>query len=116
MGCLILLSNLFDGQFNAINGGHITISRDWAKSLLCRMGCVKRRVSTSAKVTPQDFDERKEQFLYDANVLVNYEEIPDSLVVNWDHTGITYIPTSSRIMEKEGKSELKYWELMTKDR
>ena len=47
-------------------------------------------MSTSAKVTPQDFDERKEQFLHDANVIVNYEEIPDSLVVNWDHTGIKY--------------------------
>ena len=95
-----------DSNLLAINGGHITISKDWAKSLLCRMGYVKRRVSTSAKVTPQDFDERKEQFLYDANVLVNYEEIPDSLVVNWDHTGIKYIPTSSWTMEKEGKKRV----------
>ena len=87
----------------AINGGHITINKDWAKSLLHRMGYVKRRVSTSAKVAPQDFDDRKEQFLYDAQVLVNYEEIPDSLVVNWDHTGIKYVPVSSWTMEKEGK-------------
>ena len=36
-------------------------------------------------------------------MLANYEEIPDSLVVNWDHTGIKYIPTSSWTMEKEGK-------------
>ena len=79
-----------DSNLLAINGGHITISKDWAKSLLCRMGYVKRRVSTSVKVTPQDFDERKKQFLYDAKVLVNYEEIPDSLVINWDHTGIKY--------------------------
>ena len=95
-----------DSNLLAINGGHITISRDWAKSLLYRMGYVKRRVSTSVKVTSQDFDERKEQFLYDANVLVNYEEIPDSLVVNWDHTGIKYIPTSSWTMEKEGKKQV----------
>ena len=90
-------SNLLD-----INGGHITITKDWAKSLLFRMGYVKRRVSTSAKLLPEDFDDRKEQFLYDAKVLVNYEEIPDSLVINWDHTGIKYIPVSSWTMEREG--------------
>ena len=95
-----------DSNLLAINGGHIAISKDWAKSLLCRMGYVKRRVSTSAKVTPQDFDERKKQFLYDGKVLVNYEEIPDSLVINWDHTGIKYIPTNSWTMEKEGKKRV----------
>ena len=59
-------------------------------------------MSTSGKLLPEDFDERKEQFLYDAKVLVNYEEIPDSLVINWDHTGIKYIPVSSWTMEREG--------------
>ena len=72
-----------DSNLIAINDGHITISKDWAKSLLCRIGYVKRRVSTSAKVTPEDFDEWKEYFLYDAKMLVNYEDIPASLVVNW---------------------------------
>ena len=98
-------SNLLD-----INGEHITITncKDWAKSLLFRMGFVKRRVSTSAKLLPEDFDEWKEQFLYDAKVLVNYEEIPDSLVINWDHTGIKYIPVSSCTMEREGTKELRF--------
>ena len=81
-----------DSNLLAINGGHITIRKDWVKSLLCRMGYVKRRVSTSAKVTPQDFDGRKKQFLYDAKVQVNFLEIPDSLVVNWDHTGVNTYP------------------------
>ena len=27
-----------DSNLLAINGGHITISKDWAKSPLCRMG------------------------------------------------------------------------------
>ena len=41
------------------------------QNLYCvEWGYFKRRVSTSVKVTLQDFDERKEQFLYDANVLV----------------------------------------------
>jgi len=31
-----------DSNLLASNGGHITISKDWAKSLLHRMGYVKR--------------------------------------------------------------------------
>ena len=58
-----------DSILLAINNGHITISKDWAKSLLCRKGYGKRRVSISKKVTPQNSDEWKEQFLYDAKVL-----------------------------------------------
>jgi len=58
------------------------------KSLLHRMGYVKRIVSTSAEVPPKDFDALKAQFVYDADVLVDYGDIPDALVINWDHTGI----------------------------
>ena len=102
MGCAEGVVMHHDSNLLDINGGHITITKDWAKSLLSRMGYVKRRVSTSAKVLPEDFNERREQFLYDAKVLVNYEEILDSLVINWDHTGIKYIPVSSWTMEREG--------------
>ena len=29
-------------------------------------------------------------------------EIPDDLVLNWDQTGIYYVPVSSWMMDKEG--------------
>jgi len=48
-----------DSNLLTSNSGHITISKDWAKSVLHRMGYVKRRVSTSAKVLPKDFDAHK---------------------------------------------------------
>jgi len=70
-----------DSNLLAENGGHITISKDWAKSLLHRMGYVKRKVSTSAKVPPKDFDALRAQFIYDVDVLVNYGDIPDALVI-----------------------------------
>ena len=35
----------------ACNGGHICLGKPWAKNLLLRMGYVKRRGSTSAKIT-----------------------------------------------------------------
>ena len=70
------------------------------------MDYVKRRVSTSAKVPPKDFDALKAQFVYDADVLVDYGDIPDALVINWDHTGIKYIPVGSWTMEKEGQKRV----------
>ena len=55
-----------------------------------------RRASTKA------FDEHITHFLYNAKCFVGMEKILDSLVINWDQTGIQYIPVSSWAMEKEG--------------
>ena len=46
-------SNLF-----ACNGGHISLGKPWAKNLLSHMGYVKRRGSTSAKITVSTFEEQ----------------------------------------------------------
>jgi len=45
--------------------------------------------------TPDTLDEHKAQFLFDAKCFVGMGKIPDSLVINWDQTGIQYIPVSS---------------------
>ena len=65
------------------------IGKPWAKHLLSRMGYVKRRGSTAAKVAVSDFEERKQQFLLDVKIVVKLEEIPSKLVINWDQTGIS---------------------------
>ena len=39
-----------DANLLAINGGSITLSKDWAKYMLKCMGWVKRRASLKAKV------------------------------------------------------------------
>jgi len=75
--------------------GPITITKHWARSLLTRMHFVKRRGNTKAKVNVSDFDQFKTQFVYDVKAITQFEEIPDSLVINWDHTGINYVPISS---------------------
>ena len=38
------------------NGGHLNPDKTWAKSLLRRMGFVKREASTSTRVAVQDFE------------------------------------------------------------
>ena len=47
----------------------------------------------------------KSQFLFDMKTIVEMEEIPHDLVINWDQTGIHYIPVSSRTTEKKGRNE-----------
>ena len=77
-----------DSNLLACNGGHISLSKHWGKHLLSHMGYLKHRVSTKAKDAVQDFEEVKAQFLLDIKVVIEIDEIPLNLVINWDQTGI----------------------------
>ena len=88
------------------NGGPITITNNWAKSLLHRMNFVKRRGSSTAKLTVTNFEAVKEQFIIDVNAVVEMEEIPPQLVFNWDQTGISIVPGSSWTMEVKGSKRV----------
>ena len=48
----------------------------------------------------------KTEFLYDIEVIRDMEEVPDCLVINWDHTGINYVPASNWTMAKEGTNRV----------
>ena len=52
------------------------------------MGFVKRRASTKAKISIENFEEVKAQFLLDIKAVVEMEDIPFDLIINWDQTGI----------------------------
>jgi len=58
--------------------------KGWAQSVLSRMGMVKCKVCSMNKVTPEHFDIVKEQFLLDIKRLVDLEDIPPALIINWD--------------------------------
>ena len=89
----------YDANSLAKNGGPIDISKEWAKMLLRRMGLVKRQGTTKAKVNPLDFEILKKQYLADIRTKVYMEDIPADLIINWDHTGLKYIPVSNWTME-----------------
>ena len=91
-----------DSNLLAANGGHIVLTKHWGKHLLTCMGFVKRRASTKAKIAIQNFDEVKAQFLLDIKVVCEMDEIPFDLVINWDQTGIHYVPVGSWTMAKQG--------------
>lgn len=63
------------------------------------MAFVKRKGSTKSKVTVEHFEEVKQQYLLD---IKESEEILDKLSINWDQTGVNYIPISQWTMAKKG--------------
>ena len=93
-------------RYLAGTGGHVEINKYWAKNFLHRMEFVKRRGTTKAKVEVEDFELLKEQYLRDIKSVIEMDEIPDELVINWDQTGIHYVPVSSWTMEKEGSKRI----------
>ena len=102
IGCAEGIIRNKDSNLLAANGGHIVLTKSCSKHLLERMGYVKRRASTKAKVNIDDFKAVENQFLFNVQAVVEMEEILDDLIINWDQTGIHYIPVGSWTMDKEG--------------
>lgn len=82
------------------NGGHLSVSPSFAKSVLKRMGYVKRKCSNAGKVTVERFEEAQEEFLADIKAEVLMHDIPLDLVFNWDQTGIHLVPTGEWTMHQ----------------
>ena len=87
-------------------GGPATLSKGWAKSILSRMNFTKRMGTTQAKITPNDFEERRLQFLHDIIDIVHMEDIPPELIINWDQTGLNLVPTSNWTMAQKGQKRV----------
>ena len=54
----------------------------------------------------QNFEEIKAQFLLDIKAVVEMEDIPFDLIINWDQTGIHYVPVGSWTMDKVGSKRV----------
>ena len=70
------------------------------------MGFVKRKGGTKARVLPTNFDGLRTTFLQQIQVTMEFEEIPSELVLNWDHTALSYVPASKWTMEKKGATRI----------
>ena len=66
------------------------------------MGYVKRKATTKAKISPVFFEQLKTQFLSDVRTVVTMENIPPELIINWDQTGIKYVPISCWTLAQKG--------------
>ena len=90
----------------------IALTEGWAKYLLRRMGFVRRKATTKAKISVEDFEEIKRDYVLDMEVVVSMDEIPKELIINFDQTGIHYVPVSDWTMAEEGAKRV---ELVGKD-
>ena len=64
-----------------------------SRSLLLRMGMVRRKATSSkSKLSPIEFDTRKEAYLHSIAGMIRFHAIPFQLIVNWDQTGIKLVP------------------------
>lgn len=48
------------------------------------------------------FQQIKEEFLLEIKNIVSMDEIPAELVINFDQSALSYVPTSHWTMEREG--------------
>ena len=62
----------------------------------------RRKVSNAGKVLPAEYAELKEQFLADVAAEMILNDIPADLVINWDQTGLKFIPTGEWTMHLSG--------------
>ena len=78
------------------NGGHLTLTKTWAYSLLKRMGYTKRKASTKTKtnVTEAEFELAKKLYLEKIKLAVADCKIPEDIVINLDQSGINILPSS----------------------
>ena len=71
------------------------------------MGFMKRKAKAKIKVLVEDFEKLKSQFLVDIETFTSLEEIPESLVFDWDQTAIKYVPVPDWSMDKKGTKKVK---------
>ena len=91
----VVISHMHDANLPFENGGYIKITKSWSQQLLERMNLVKRKGTTAVKVLPCNFEKLKKQFLSDVCSTVIMEDIPEELIINWDQTGLKYVPVSN---------------------
>ena len=84
------------------NGGHIELTKSWAKFLLKRMNMVKCKGTTSKTFVVENFTQEKDKYLKSIISKVEMYKIPPELVINWDQTGINIVPVSQWTMDVEG--------------
>ena len=89
-------------------GGHVSLTADWARLLLHRMGYVKRKGITKAntKLPEEGFQQMKASFLQQTVAVVTAHNIPPELIINLDETGVELVPVGKWTMASEGSKRV----------
>ena len=90
------------------NGGHLTLSNDWARKVLYRMDILgrkmTRRIATTARipVAPALIAETKFDFQRKIRQLQSLHSIPNDLIINFDQTPLPYVVTGNSTLHEKG--------------
>ena len=57
-------------------------------------------------IAVENFEEYRINFLCSIKGIVTMEEIPSSLILNWDHTGLKYVPVSTWTLAPKGSKKV----------
>jgi len=79
-------------NFDETNSPAVELAPNWTKLLLYRIGFAKQKGFFTKKLMVHNFEELKEQFLGDIKTVAIMEEIPDDLILYWDHIAINIVP------------------------
>ena len=93
----------------ACNRGSTDVTKEWARYVLQRIGMVKHRVNTKAKVTVEDFWWAQEIVStgYSKYCSDGWSGSSDNnYPCNWDQTGINYVPGSNWTMKQVGSNQI----------
>ena len=96
----------FDRKKLVKYGGNIEITQHYARSVLRRMGFVKRKGTKAVKTLPSDFEQIKNDFVKRVTDTINENSVPDSLIINWDQTGCQPVPGGDWTMESKGSNQV----------
>ena len=106
-----IVMNKYAGSDGA-EGSMFSLTTDWAKSLLGRMGYVMRKACSKSKVDVAQFEVLKGKYLLEIQNIVCMDSVPPELVINFDQTALNYVPIPDWTMEKEGTKRV---EIIAKD-
>ena len=83
------------------------VSSNWTQSLFRRMGFVRRMPTTDKPEIPdQCVKEAKLLFQHQIVSIVDNDEIPESLIMNFDQTPLKYAPVSNSTLAKKGSKHI----------
>ena len=89
------------------NGGFLDAqSRAFGKSLLSRMCYVKRKGTKACKKVPDNLEELRSAFVASIASKMAKHNIPPSLVINLDETGLPLVPVSQWTLAEEGSKQV----------
>jgi hypothetical protein len=77
-----------------------------------RMGLSKRRATKGVKTLPDDFEKIKQAYINRVKSVVEEESIPPEMIVNWDQTGVNFVPCGNWTMAETGKCNYRSFDFL----